>query len=189
MVDPSPGPTQMPFTPTDAHEQARVRAKETVDAFRRNLRTVVLGTCSAEGEPDASVSPAWLNVDGSVLVYVSSLALHTRNLLQTRRASVLLVEDEADATQVLARRRLTLACRAEPVPRDTPASVAAMAGFRVKFGRIMEELETLPDFQLVRLFAERGRLVVGFGQAYAIDPRDWSPLSRVGGGPGGARPA
>jgi putative heme iron utilization protein len=171
----------------DPHAHGLTRAKETADAFRRNLRTVILGTCSAEGEPDASVSPAWLDADGSILVYVSSLALHTRNLLQTRRASVLVIEDEANATQVLARRRLTLVCRAEPVPRDTPAHAAAMSGFRVTFGRIMEELEALPDFQLVRLFAERGRLVVGFGQAFAVDPRDWSPLSRVG-GPGGARP-
>lgn len=37
MVDPS-RPNPDAFTPTDAHEQARVRAKETVDAFRRNLR-------------------------------------------------------------------------------------------------------------------------------------------------------
>lgn len=59
------------------------------------------------------------------------------------------------------RRRLTLACRAEPVPRDTPASVAAMAGFRVGFVEWLEELETLRTLGSVRLFAERGRLVVG----------------------------
>ena len=82
----------------DPHTHGLTRAKETADAFRRNLRTVILGTCSAEGEPDASVSPAWLDADGSILVYVSSLALHTRNLLQTRRASVLVIEDEANAS-------------------------------------------------------------------------------------------
>jgi putative heme iron utilization protein len=34
----------------------------------------------------------------------------------------------------------------------------------------------------MRLVPQKGRLVAGFGQAYEVDPLDWSRLSHVGGG-------
>jgi heme iron utilization protein len=51
-----------------------------------------------------------------------------------------------------------------------------------KFGEVMEHLETMTDFHLVRLMPGRGRLVTGFGQAYDVDPLDWTQVTPVGGG-------
>lgn len=169
-------------------EQSRqvAHAQQAALEFRRGLTTVILGTVSAAGDPEASVAPAVLGPDGTFLVYVSSLAAHTRNLLHNRKASVLLVEDEARTSQPMARRRLTFACSVHPLGRDTEEFAAAMPAFRQRFGAIVTQLESLPDFQLFRLSPQRGRLVLGFGQAYEVDPSDWSRLSRVG--PGGAAP-
>lgn len=156
------------------------RARDLIAQFRANLSTVVLGTSSADGEPDSSVAATLLDPSGAFVVFVSGLAAHTRNLRANPRASVLLVEAETSTTQPLARRRLTFACAAEPVARDSAAHAALVTAFRAKFGGAIDLLAGLPDFQLVRLTPLRGRVVVGFGAAFAVDPHDWTQLSPVG---------
>jgi hypothetical protein len=161
--------------------EAFARAQETTAWFRREFKTVLLGTASRESEPDASVAPATLGGDGAFYVYVSTLSAHTRNLLNTSRASVLLIEDESASAQLLARRRLTFPCAAALVPRNSEAFLREMDALKAKFGKIMEHLETMTDFQLLRLTPERGRLVNGFGAAFDVDPLDWSRLTHGGG--------
>ncbi len=185
--------------PDDAHltlvamaKDARRRevlaqARETAVWFRREFKTVLLGTVSSEGEPEASVAPAVIGEDGAFYIYVSMLAAHTRNLLQTPRASILLIEDEAVSVQMLARRRLTFPCVASPIARDDEVFARLMVPLKEKFGEVMEHLETMTDFHLIRLMPGRGRLVTGFGQAYDVDPLDWTQVVPVGGG--GHRPS
>lgn len=186
---------ETPLTkPEDAHlvlvamaREARLReslarARETVTWFRSEFKTVLLGTASPEGEPDASVAPAIVGDDSAFYVFVSTLSAHTRNLLNTHRASVLLIEDETTSAQLLARRRLTFPCKASLIPREDAAFNPIMAALKSKFGKVMEHLETMTDFQLIRLTPARGRLVTGFGQAYDVDPNDWTKLTHVGGG-------
>jgi len=161
--------------------EAIARARETAGWFRREFKTVLLGTTSTQGEPDASVAPAVVGADGAFYVYVSTLSAHTRNLLGTRRASVLLIEDEASSAQLLARRRLTFLCEASLVPRDGAEFERGLSALKEKFGGVMEHLETMTDFQLIRLTPGRGRLVNGFGQAYDVAALDWTQLKPVGG--------
>jgi putative heme iron utilization protein len=64
-----------------------------------------------------------------------------------------------------------------------------MSVFSQDFGKIMNVLGTMTDFQFFRLKPLRtGRLVYGFGRAYEVDPADWSVLAPVGGGHGGHKP-
>ncbi len=94
----------------------------------------------------------------------------------------MLIEDEADSVQLLARRRLTFACAASEIARDDEAFTRTMVTLKRKFGEVMEHLETMSDFHLFRLRPARGRLVTGFGQAYDVDPLEWTQLTPVGGG-------
>jgi len=161
--------------------EALQRAREAIAHFRTHLATVVLGTASTEGDPDASVAAALLAPDGAFVIYISGLAAHTRNLRANPRASVLLAADEADMPQPLARRRLTFACTAHPVARGTAEHAALFAALREKFGPPLDVLAALPDFDLVRLVPTAGRLVLGFGAAYDVAPLDWqtvTPLAR-----------
>ncbi len=160
--------------------EALQRAREAIAHFRTHLATVVLGTASAEGDPDASVAAALLDADGAFVIYISGLAAHTRNLRANPRASVLLVEPESPATQPLARRRLTFACTADPVSRETAAHAAFVTAFRSKFGPVIDVVAGLPDFQFVRLVPQRGRVVIGFGAAFDVAPQDWDHLTPVG---------
>lgn len=152
---------------------AHTRARELVLQLGTQFRTIVLGTAGADGEPAASVVAAILDEAGTFVIYVSGLAAHTRHLQANPRASVLLAEAETAATNPFARRRLTFACRVvsvEPGGADHRALVAALGA---KFGEIIGVLAGLPDFQLVRLIPQRGRLVAGFGAAFDVEPAGW----------------
>jgi hypothetical protein len=163
------------------------RARELTAAFRAQLSTVILGTAAPDGTPDASVAATLLEADGAFVIYISGLAAHTRHLRVNPRASVLLLEPENTPGNPLARRRLTFACTAEPVARESSAHAALVLAFRQKFGATIDVVSTLPDFQFVRLQPQSGRVVAGFGAAFEVNPRDWSDLTPVTRGP--ARPA
>ena len=155
-------------------------AQNFVAELRVNLSTVCLATANREGTPEASVAATLLDADGAFIIYISGLAAHTRNLRENPRASVLLAEPETTSTNALARRRLTFACTATAVTRDSAAHAEFASAFRAKFGPTIDVLAGLPDFQFVRLTPQRGRVVVGFGAAFEVDPQDWNALTLVG---------
>lgn len=163
------------------------RARDAVVQLRAHVKTILLGTSGAEGEPDCSVAP-WTGLDdGVLLTYVSELSAHTKNMRATGKASVLLIEDEASAAHLLARRRLTLRCEAQFLERGAPEFAPAMAAMKEKYGPVMQHLESMTDFHLVRLTPLAARLVAGFGQAYDADPAAWDQLRHVSGGGHGHR--
>jgi putative heme iron utilization protein len=153
------------------------RARAWAFTVRGGFKTIILGTASPTGEPEASVAAAILAPDGSFRIFVSGLAAHTRHLLETGRASVLLADDEAVTAQPLARRRLTFACAAAAIARDHPEFPASIQALREKLGPAFDLLTGLGDFQLIRLTPQRGRLVAGFGETYEVDPLDWGRLT------------
>ncbi len=155
------------------------RARAAAAYLRDSAKTCQLGTASADGTPDCSVAPFVLSADGVLHTYISDLSIHTANLRANPHASVLLIEDEATASHLLARRRLTLRCAAAFVAREEAGFSTPMQALRDKFGTVMEHLEKMHDFHLVRLIPDRARLVAGFGQAYDADPGDWTRLNHV----------
>jgi putative heme iron utilization protein len=158
---------------------ALARARELIATLREPLSTLVLGTAALDGTPDASVAATLLGADGAFVIYVSGLAAHTRNLRANPRASVLLIESETNPGNPLARRRLTFACAAEPVARDSTPHTEMVSAFRQKFGATIDVMAPLPDFQFFRLLPQTGRVVAGFGAAFEVNPRDWSDLTPV----------
>lgn len=152
---------------------APTRAREFVQLCVSRLRTVVLGTAGSDGEPAASVAATVLDASGAFIIYVSGLAMHTRHLLANPRASVLLVDDETDSPNPLARRRLTFACAVQVIPIGTDQHDAQRQALREKFGPTIDVVAALPDFKLLRLEPRQGRAVIGFGAAFEIDPRNW----------------
>ncbi len=155
------------------------QARELVARACSRLSTVVLGTAGADGEPESSVAAAILDESGAFIVYVSGLAAHTRNLRVNPRASVLLAEDEAEVSHPFARRRLSFACSAHSIAREAPDYAPLVAALRQKFGATVDMIASLPDFTLVRLVPQRGRVVAGFGAAFDVNPRDWHRPDRL----------
>lgn len=151
----------------DAREDADDVAAEAA-RFRAGFRSVMLATIDSDGSPEASYAPYVAGTNGCFYLFVSGLARHAGNLARSGRVALLFLQEEGAATSPFARVRLSYACTAAPVARDTPEWAETMECFEREFGAIMPLLRTLPDFRLFRLAPGAGRYVRGFGQAYDL---------------------
>jgi heme iron utilization protein len=139
-------------------------------------RTLLAGTSVAslatlsDGAPWASLVQTGVLEDGGVVLCVSTLAEHGRNLLEDPRASVLVAAPEA-GDDALARGRVTLAGiahRPEGAARD-----AARAAYcaRVPYA---EGYVDFGDFSLWVLEVERVRWVGGYGRMASAEAADYA---------------
>ncbi len=135
-------------------------------AFRDDFSTLMLATCSPDGRPEASLAPFILDAQERPCVYLSELAAHTSNLLANPRASLLFAEDENQARNPFARRRLVLQCRAKEL--QAGSAVKVLDEMERVFGETVALLRALPDFHLFAFEVEQGSFVKGFGQAWAL---------------------
>ncbi len=150
-------------------------------------RSVQLGTVDPEGRPDISYAPVILDEARHLYIYISVLSKHTSNLLQTKVASAMLIEDEGSAEQLFARRRITYECQAEAIERNSEKWVERLNALENRFGGIIKGLRQLEDFHLICLRPRSGRLVVGFGQAFEVSGECMETLSHLGGSGQGHR--
>ena len=151
-------------------------AQAAYQALPQQVKSVMLSTINADGTPHASYAPFVMDNTDQVYLLTSGLSAHTPNLLRTRQASVLIIEDESQTQQVFARQRLTYDCQVTPIARENDRWEPLMAQFEDRFGEIIAMLRQLQDFQLFHLSPQAGRFVMGFGAAYAVDPNNLSQL-------------
>jgi len=136
--------------------------------FIASCRSLQLATVNQQGEPHASYAPFACG-GGGFYILVSELAQHTQDLLACPALSVMLIEDEVASSQIFARRRLTLAARAQSLPRGTQGWHQGLNALQCRFGELITDLSTLSDFHLFRITPVSGRYVKGFGKAYSLD--------------------
>jgi uncharacterized protein (DUF924 family) len=173
----------------DQAETSREALREEIIAFRDSCERAVLGTVGAEGDPLASYAPCIADEIGRFYVFLSGLSAHTHHLVETGRASLLLLEDRPTAGNPFARRRLTYQAIVVPIPRDAPNWGALLDRFAERFGNVVETLRGLEDFQLFRLAPTSATYVRGFGQAYRLEGPELKNIEHVSpGSPPAAKP-
>ena len=143
-------------------------ARKIYQQLLSQTRSLILATTNPDGAPLTSYAPFIVDEQRQFTIFTSQLAGHTANLQRTGQASVMLIEDEAETTQIFARQRVTFQCRASLIRRDSEEGAAALADYEARFGKMVGLLKSLPDFQLFRLQAQSGSLVIGFAQAYTL---------------------
>ena len=144
--------------------------------LRQSADSAQLATLDADDLPAASHAPViWL--EEGVYLYLSDLAAHAQNLRRNPALGLVLVG--ADNGNPFARQRITLQCSAELVSRQDHRFGPVMSEFRHNFGKVMELLEPLGDFNLFLARIERGGFVRGFGQAYVFEGPDPRQLHAV----------
>lgn len=147
--------------------------------FRSKFRSVILATVSSDGVPESSYAPYVSDEEHRLYIYVSGLARHTRNLLESGRAGLLFIEDEQSAGNIFARRLLSHSCIAESIPRDSSTWPQVLDRFTERFGKFVDTLRALPDFQLFRLTPSAGSYVRGFAQAYRFEGSGMEKIRHV----------
>lgn len=150
--------------------------------FIAGFNSVILATASINedgaAEPEASYAPV-LQQGDYFYIYVSALAVHTRNLLQHKTASLLFIEDEAQAQNLFARRRASLQVTADEIARDTDEWQQLLQAMEDKHGKMVSLLRTLTDFHLLRLTPLSGGYTAGFGKAYRLTGEGLRQLEQV----------
>lgn len=157
------------------------KAQAEYESFSQELGSVIISTISKEGIPNASYAPFVMDDFKNIYIYVSGLSTHTQNLESNPHISVLLIEDEAKADQIFARRRLSFDCTATLIERETATWNQIVDQFQQRFGEIIEVLRGLADFRIFQLTPSEGRFVIGFGAAYHISGDNLDKLVQITG--------
>jgi heme iron utilization protein len=148
---------------------------ERARALQELLRTqevAALGTLH-QGEPFVSMAPYGLLPGGALVIHVSRLATHTRDMEQHAGVSVMVLGERGPETSAQAVPRVTLQGEARVLPREDLGYEAAKQAYLARFP-IAEEMFGFGDFSLYRIVPRSVRFVGGFAQAWSITGEDYA---------------
>ena len=148
----------------------------------RNLlntqRVAALGTLDEDGHPFVSMVPFAIDGTSSTLViHVSGLAAHARNLERTPQVSLMVMEAEVVGEPVHALPRVTLDAIATVLVVDSAAWASARFAYLTRFPDV-EYMTQLGDFRFVAIAVSGARQVAGFGAARSIDADEIAQVLR-----------
>lgn len=155
--------------------------RDVLTAIREMLtsRKVLCLAATIDDEPSASLLPFAVSPGfDAVFVQASTLARHSRALVEGASVGLLFHEPDTEDVDPLQMARLTVQATVEVVPRDTKAFAEASEIFVGRLPSAAMTLE-LADFTLYRLRFGRGRYVAGFAQAYNVGPDTFEDVSRL----------
>ncbi len=132
-------------------------------------RVAALGTLESDGRPFVSMVPYSVEpASATLIIHVSTLAPHTRNLQASKAVSVLVMQAELAGEPVHALPRVTLEGTAAVLEVDSPLWNAARACYLARFPEAAPMTE-LGDFMFVAISVAGARQVAGFGAARSLD--------------------
>lgn len=136
---------------------------------------LALGTLRG-GEPFVSMCPyALLPAGQGLVVHVSRLATHTRDMLEHPGVSVLVTDRRSPEVPPQAVARATLEASAEPCAEGDPRYAAARAAYLARFPDT-EFMFGFADFTLFVIVPRALRFVGGFAQAWSITGETYAGL-------------
>ncbi len=148
-----------------AHEP---RLTSALRALLAAQRVAALGTLGDDSAPFVSMVPFAVDAqDRSLVIHISGLAAHTRNLQRTPRASLMVCQAEVTGEPVHAMPRVTLDVQAADAAAGADAQ-ACRDAYLARFPEA-EPMTALGDFRFVRLRPLGARQVAGFGAARSLD--------------------
>lgn len=144
-------------------------------------RVGALGTLGEDGRPFVSMVPFAIDTaTGTLVLHVSGLAPHARNLERTPQVSLMVMQAEVAGEPVHALPRVTLEGEAHVAEPGGAAWASARAAYLARFPDV-EFMTQLGDFRFVTISVHGARQVAGFGAARSLDAQ---ALAQVLGKPG-----
>jgi heme oxygenase (biliverdin-IX-beta and delta-forming) len=147
--------------PTAEFEPARLARS----LLRRSRQGALATLMAGSGDPYCSLANLASHPDGSPILLISRLALHTRNILADSRVSLML--DERAPGDPLEGARIMLAGRAE---QAGGADVAVLRRRYLNAHPSAEVFVDFKDFSFFRIRAAAAHLVAGFGRIVDLEP-------------------
>ncbi len=120
-----------------------------------------------DGHPFGSITPYLVDHDGSLLILISTLAEHTRNIHDDPRVS--LITHNQDAPQIQAQGRVTVVGKANPIAGREQAGKRYLRYFPE--ARAYFEMH---DFSFYRIEPIAVRFIGGFGKIHWSNAEDYA---------------
>jgi len=141
-------------------------------------RWAALATVDASGQPMASMVGYVMSEEfDSVVLHLSNLAAHTRNLLVRPLASLVVSAHDNGNQDPQLLKRASLQGRVEIIDRENPLYIPHGTRYLQRLPD-SARLFDFPDFILFRLVISEIRFVAGFGQAFTYRSMEWHRLPR-----------
>jgi putative heme iron utilization protein len=136
--------------------------------LRRSRQGALATLVPGSGDPYCSLVNVASHPDGSPILLISRLALHTRNILGDSRVSLML--DERAAGDPLEGSRIMLAGRAEQAGGDR---IALLRRRYLSAHPSAEAFVDFKDFAFFRIHPTGAHLVAGFGRILDLKPEQF----------------
>lgn len=146
------------------------------DAMRQLLErqeVAALGTLH-NGEPFVSMVPyALVPLGRGLVIHVSRLATHTRDMENHAGVSLLVMDERAPEVPPQALPRVTIQGQANRCAEDSPLYEAARQAYLARFPN-SQEMFGFADFSLFVIEPRSLRVVGGFAQAWSVTGADYA---------------
>src|ERR1700716_4413576 len=142
--------------------------------LRRSRQGALATLVPGSGDPYCSLVNVASHPDGSPILLIARLPLHTRNILGDSRVSLML--DERAAGDPLEGSRIMLAGRAEEARGD---QIALLRWRYLNAHPSAEAFVNFKDFAFFRIHPTGAHLVAGFGRIVDLKPEQF--LTDIGG--------
>lgn len=120
---------------------------------------------SQQGYPFGSIVPYFMTPEGDLIIYISQIAQHTRNIKGNHKVSMTVFDNLADDSQASA--RVTLLGDAYLIDDE-----AIKAQYFSLFKQAQKYQQT-HDFMFYKITQQRVRYIGGFGKIHWINKDDW----------------
>ncbi|BDI04498.1 pyridoxamine 5'-phosphate oxidase family protein [Sphaerotilus microaerophilus] len=149
------------------------RLDEQLVRLLRERPVAALACLDDDGAPALSMVPfavdaAQQGAAGALILHVSGLAAHTRQMARDARVSLLVVDRDGSAEMPQALQRAAIQATAAFVEPGSPAHAHCEALYLARHPQAAL-MTQLPDFRFVRLRPSVLRHVAGFGAARSVD--------------------
>jgi len=159
---------------SDIDKQEQEEHTHNYQQLIKNQQTLLLATVSTHAEPECSYAPYVTDEHKVFYIFVSELATHTKNMMDTQKASILFIKPEQETKNFFVRERVIFDCTISEIQQDDELFNRQLSRMNDQFGETVELLRSLSDFHLLALTPVKGRYIAGFGKAFTIDMADGS---------------
>lgn len=148
------------------------RLTQLLRSLLQRRQVASLGTIGDDGAPLVSMVPYAVEPGlGCMVIHVSDLAAHTRNLQLRRDVSLLVMEAEATGEPVHALPRVTFDGVATVLEPDSEPWHRCRLAYLQRFPDV-DFMTAFPDFKFVSIDVTSARQVAGFGSARSIEGQE-----------------
>lgn len=132
--------------------------------FDEDKKSLIISSTSSDNEPLTSYAP-FVKQGENYYVSISSNLPHFINMQSTKKAHILIIEDEGSAEHIYARKRVYFSAECRVVEEGTEEIYKL---FDKRYGESLSFLRSMKDFKIIEFTPQEKSLVLGFGAAYKM---------------------